>query len=106
MTIQRVLAGNVVESTVTFTPESGTVALADVTARLRKHDGTEVVLTTAVAGVSSGISGAHPTFEVEWTSEDDDPTGVYRIRWESNLPSPKIVFEDVVHIIGSTFAAP
>lgn len=101
MTISCIAAGNVAEATVTFTPETGTVLLADVTARLRKHDGTEVVLT--------GITGAHPTFEVEWVTADADPTGIYRVRWESNAPSPKIVVEDdttQIVVIGSRFATP
>ena len=65
--IPRIAAGNVVEASVTLTPETGTVALGDVTARLRKPDGTEVVL--------SGITGVNPTFEVEWASADTDPSG-------------------------------
>jgi len=100
--IPRIAAGNVVEATITFAPESpGTVALGDVTARLRKPDGTEVVL--------SGITGTHPTFEVEWSSADTDPSGYYQIRWESNTPSPKIVVEDrttTFWLVASMFATP
>ena len=101
MSIPRIDAGNIVVSTVTFIPESGTVALADVTAKLRKHDGTEVVLT--------GITGANPTFRVEWASAETDVTGIYLIRWESNTPSPRIVVEDDTTsfaLIGSRFATP
>ena len=85
MSIPSIAAGNIVEATVTFVPEAGTVALADVTARLHKPDGSDVTLT--------GITGTNPTFEVEWASADTDPTGRYTIRWESNSPSPKIVVE-------------
>ena len=69
---------------------AGTVALADVTARLLKPTtpATEVVLT----GITTPAAN---TFEVEWTSADTDPAGFYKIRWESNTPSPKIVVEDV-----------
>jgi hypothetical protein len=99
--IPSIAAGNIVEAAVTFVPETGTVALADVTARVRKPGGTEVVL--------SGITGTHPTFEVEWSSADTDPTGIYQIRWESNSPSPKIVVEDrstSFILIASVFATP
>lgn len=96
-----IAAGNVVEAAVTFTPGTGTVLLANVTARLRKPNGTEVNLTP--------ITGTSPTFEVEWESADTDPTGLYRIRWESNTPSPKIVVEDrttTFVLIASAFATP
>jgi hypothetical protein len=100
-TIPTITAGNVVEATVTFVPESGTVLIADVSARLHKADGTDVTLT--------GITGAHPSFEVEWASADTDITGRYQIRWESNSPSPKIVVEDATTafvLIGSVLATP
>lgn len=102
MSVTRIAAGNVVEASVTFTPESGTVALGDVSARLLKHDGTEVTLS----GITTPGTNV---FEVEWVSTDADPTGIYRIRWESNAPSPKIVVEDDTTqfaLIGSRFATP
>lgn len=101
MTILRITAGNVVESAVTFAPETGTVLIADVTARLRKPNGDVVALTP--------VTGAHPTFEVEWTSADTDPAGIYQIRWESNPPSAKIVVEDITtafRLAASSFATP
>lgn len=88
-TLETLHAGNVVQSNMLFDPEgAGTVALADVTVRLRKADGTEV----AVTGVTTTGTNA---FEVEWASADSDITGRYVFRWESNAPSPKIVIEGV-----------
>lgn len=101
MTVSSIAAGNVVEATVTFTPETGTVALADVSAKLRKPGGTEVTLT--------GITGTNPTFEVEWASAETDVTGRYRIRWESSAPSPRIVVEDDTtsfNLIATAFTTP
>lgn len=97
-------AGNVVEATVTFVPESGTVALADVTAKLRKPGPpvTEVVLT----GITTPSVNV---FEVEWASAETDPTGRYQIRWESSAPSPRIVVEDrttAFNLIATQFATP
>lgn len=102
MTTTTISAGNVVEATVTFVPESGTVALADVTAKLRKADGTELALT----GVTTpGVN----VFEVEWASAETDITGRYQIRWESSAPSPRIVVEDrttAFNLIATQFATP
>lgn len=101
MSMLVISAGNVIEASVTFTPETGTVLLADVTAKLRKADGTEVALT--------GVTGAHPTFEVEWASAETDISGRYQIRWESSAPSPRIVVEDrttAFIVLASQFATP
>lgn len=81
-----IAAGNIVVSTVTFIPETGTVALADVTVKLRKADATEATLT----GVTTTGTNA---FRVTWASAETDIAGVYRMRWESNPPSPRIVVE-------------
>jgi hypothetical protein len=96
------VAGNIVAQTVTFVPETGTVALADVTAKLRKADGVEVVLT----GITTTATN---TFRVGWASAENDPAGIYRIRWESNTPSPRIVVEDRTSsfiLLATAFATP
>lgn len=110
-TIHSIVAGNIIEAAVVFQPETGSVALADVTARLHKADGTDVTLT----GITTPAAN---TFEVEWASSDTDITGRYTVRWESNTPSPKIVVEGVglnpdgtefctvFNLIASRFATP
>lgn len=97
MSITKITAGNIVVSTILFEPTSGTVALADVTCSLRKYNGTEVDLTADVTEQDDGevppvaIANA---FTVNWPSGETDITGIYRVRWESNPPSPRIVVED------------
>lgn len=94
-TLPPITAGNIVISTVLFVPESGTVALADVTCKLRKKDGTEVDLTAdVVEDVDEAEAPIPNAFRVDWASSETDPTGTYVMRWESNLPSPRIVVED------------
>lgn len=98
-TVNTFYAGNVAKNTYTFVPESGSVVLADVTARLLKPNGTVVALT---------VTGPGPnTFRADWPSADTDVTGRYTVRWESNPgTSPKIVDEVGFNLIASAFAAP
>ncbi len=79
--------GNVVRSTVTFTPASGSVELADVSCRLSKAHRSEV----AVSGIVDAGSGS---FYVDVETTESDPPGLWVFRWESSSPSPRIVIED------------
>lgn len=95
MSITKITAGNIVVSTILFEPTSGAVALADVTCSLRKYNGTEVDLTADVTEQLDGSMVAIANaFTVNWPSGETDITGIYRVRWESNPPSPRIVVED------------
>lgn len=101
--MSEVQVGSVVRSTVTFTPESGTVEAADVTVKLRKSDGTEVDVTADVFAVSANV------FQVDYEVAEDDPDGLWQFRWESSDPSPRIVIEDSTTrfvVLSSSFATP
>ena len=98
-------AGSRTTATVAFAPseEGGTVELANVTAKLRKADGTETELTPVVAGDDPN------TFTVSFDIAEDDPPGIYVVRWESSTPSPRIVVEgDATSFVveGSAFTNP
>lgn len=98
MTVNSFYAGNVAKNPYTFTPETGSVVLADVSARVIKPDGTVIALT---------VTGPGPnTFRADWTSADTDPTGRYWVRWESNSPSPVIKDEVAFNLIASRFPTP
>lgn len=79
--------GNVVRSTVTFTPESGTVALADLTCKVSKAHRYEVDVTASIESVSANV------FRVDVETDESDPHGVWLFRWESSSPSARIAIE-------------
>lgn len=86
MTLQ-VDAGNVVRTTITFVPATGTVALADVTCRVLKYDGSVESLTP--------VSGGTNIFYADVAVPDTVPNSRWRFRWESRTPSPVITLDDL-----------
>jgi len=104
MSTAQIVAGNIARCTVVFAPLTGTVALADVTARYHTQQGATGALTgiTATIGVPNG-------FQADLTISDDTPSGWWQVRWESNLPSPKIAVEDATTrfiVVASRLAVP
>ena len=81
-------AGNVVRTTITFVPLTGTVSLSDVTCRVLKDDGTVANLTPAANGAIVN------SFYAEVTVPDTTPSSRWRFRWESRPPSPTITLDD------------
>ncbi len=81
------VAGNIARCTIVFAPVTGTVLLADVTARYHTQQGA----TGSLTGITATATN---TFQADLTIPDDTPSGWWQIRWESNTPSPKISVED------------
>lgn len=98
-----VLAGNTVRVTVTFTPASGTVASADVTARAYETRSGDVTNLTVVESATN-------VFYADVPIPDDSPAGDWIVRFESNSPSPKIAIEHPVEtgwkVTASTLPSP
>lgn len=87
MSVTLIYAGNTVRATCTFTPASGTVALADVTARAYEH------ATRATTNLTVAETAAN-TFRADLAIPDATGPGRWTVRFESNAPSPKIALED------------
>jgi len=104
MTTAQVTAGNIARCTVVFAPLTGTVALADVTGRYRTQQGVEGTLTGIIATVA--VTNG---FQADLQVPDNTPSGWWQVRWESNLPSPKIAVEDLTTrfiVLASRLAVP
>lgn len=107
MTVNSVTAGNTMRSTVTFVPASGTVLIADVTARVLVPTGT----TGSTAGILTltPVAGATNVFYADIAVPDNATAATWVVRWESNSPSPKIALEDSttrLQVIASALASP
>lgn len=87
--------GEVVISTWVTAPASGSVALADVTARVVSPGGDITNL--------SGVAGAANNWTVQWTISDTATPGDWTLRWESNSPSAKLVKEVTYTVAKSPF---
>lgn len=84
-------AGQTARVTVEFTPQSGTISLADVTARaLECRTSTVTTLTPVAGGVDAGVY----TFYADVEIPDSAGSGRWVVRFESNSPSPKMSIED------------
>lgn len=94
-----ILAGNAVTIQATFTPDSGAVALADVTILLRDPAGVETDLSPVVEVAANQFKFVHPI-------ADDARRGTYWVRVESDSPSPQIAVEGSFKVRGSKFATP
>lgn len=94
-----ILVGNAVNISVTFTPDSGSVALADVHVRLRDPEGNESELTPVV---EDGVN----QFSYVYSLADDAKRGTWYVRVESDAPSPEIAAEGSFTVKGSKFATP
>lgn len=82
-----IVPGNTVRCTVTFVPETGTVSLADVSARC--VDG-----ATQTVHVLDPVEDSTNVFHADLTVPDDVAVGgTWRFRFESNTPSPHISLE-------------
>jgi hypothetical protein len=79
------LPGEVVTSTWTTAPASGSVSLANVTARIIGPDGTITSL--------SGITGSANVWNIIFTISSTAAPGDWTLRWESNTPSAVLVKE-------------
>jgi len=102
MSLTLIEAGNTARVTVTFTPESGTVNLANVTARAYEHD-TQTVTALTVVQDSTNV------FHADVVVPDDADAGRWTVRFESNSPSPKIAIENddtSFKVIASTLPNP
>lgn len=92
----RILVGNVIRITATFDPDSGTVALADVTFTLKSPDGTLSDLTPVVEDSTN-------VFIYDYVIPDNADPGRYAVRAESDSPSPVMAEEATFQVHGSKF---
>lgn len=91
------IAGAVVRTTVTFVPESGTTALANISATAEDTQGNTYALTVAATAVAD-------QYTADVTTPDTAITGRWWVRFESS--SPNITAETTFDVVASALATP
>lgn len=80
-------------------PDEGTVALADVSFKIRSPDGTESTLTPIV---EESVN----VFTFDFPIPSAGPRGKWRVRATSSAPSAVIATETAFTVTGSAFDSP
>lgn len=91
-----VVPGNLLVSTWTPTPASGTISLADVSTRTIDPNGTITTVTGATGST---------TFSLTFSVGDTAIQGLWTLRWEANSPSVHASYEQQYTVLPSPFGS-